>query len=180
MVPGFAWNNTPKTASSTAALILPKLDQLLLQCKAISLRVILNYIRCVPAVFNFLFRIPRRDGHYWRLLPLMKKYGTHFYYTATLGGRLRQVIVLDSTYENTQSEFEISRSADISFAASIAGSLLSADGSLSMDLAGSLDSSTTAEQQSQFETSSSRSTVITYGGPPGSFANNLGCTFELW
>lgn len=103
------------------------------------------------------------------VLPLMKKYGTHFYNTATLGGRLRQVTVLDSSYESTQSEFEIQKSADISFAASVSGTLLSADASLSLDLAGSLDSSTSSAQQSEYESSTSRSTVITYGGPPGSF-----------
>lgn len=103
------------------------------------------------------------------MLPLLYKYGTHFYNRATLGGRLRQLTVVSKSMLKQKSSSEISQHVDWSFSASLAVPSFSADGSYSK----TRDVSVTQEQQSEFESESIRSNVITYGGAPGSYGPNV-------
>lgn len=101
------------------------------------------------------------------LLRVIEKYGTHFYDHAVLGGRLRQVTTMSSGSRNSKTKEEINEQASLSFSASVSVPVFSASGSVS--LSGSIDSSSNSEDQSEYESNSFRSSVITYGGPPGSF-----------
>lgn len=99
------------------------------------------------------------------LYPIMKKYGTYYYKSASLGGKLTQVTTLSEELLDSKSSSEFSQSTQISFGASVSAPRFSA--STSYD--GSLDSTVSQEEQSTYESLSARSSVITQGGPPGSF-----------
>ncbi len=99
------------------------------------------------------------------LVNLVKKYGTHVYSSAVLGGKLRQVTTLKKEFQSSKTKQELEESAALSLSASVSGPAFSASGSFS----GSIDTSTSTESQASYEKSSFRSNVITYGGPPGSF-----------
>jgi hypothetical protein len=99
------------------------------------------------------------------LYPIMKKYGTYYYKSASLGGKLTQVTTLSEELLDSKSSSEFSQSTQISFGASVSAPRFSA--STSFD--GSLDSTVSQEEQSTYESLSARSSVITQGGPPGSF-----------
>lgn len=96
---------------------------------------------------------------------VIKKYGTHIYSSAVLGGRLRQVTTITKDTHSSKSKEELSESASLSFSASVSSPVFSASGSFS----GSVDSSSSTEKQGEYQDNSFRSTVLTYGGPPGSF-----------
>ena len=98
-------------------------------------------------------------------LKLVKRYGTHYYKRATLGGKLKQITAMSKTLSKSKTEQEQSQSAQRSFGASISSPVFSVSG----DYSDSSDSSVKGSDQQEFENQSSRSTVITYGGPPGSF-----------
>eukprot|EP00029_Vermamoeba_vermiformis_P005898 TRINITY_DN2177_c0_g1_i2.p1 TRINITY_DN2177_c0_g1~~TRINITY_DN2177_c0_g1_i2.p1 ORF type:complete len:565 (-),score=41.60 TRINITY_DN2177_c0_g1_i2:843-2537(-) len=117
------------------------------------------------------------------ILKLMNKYGTHYYKSATLGGRLRQVTVIDSQFTSKSNEREIKESSKLSLTGAVAGEAYGVKASLTGAYASSKDSTITTEQQRDFESSSSRSRIITYGGPPGSFgpsSSKAPSTFGEW
>lgn len=90
--------------------------------------------------------------------PLFRKYGTHYYKSATLGGKLKQITVLDGSYQNTKSEIELKQHAVVSLMSSISAPY------------GSSFSTNVAEaSQNDYARKSVRSSIITYGGPPGAF-----------
>ncbi len=99
------------------------------------------------------------------LVNLVKKCGTHVYSSAILGGKVRQVTTLKKEFQSSKTKQELEESAALSLSASVSGPAFSTSGSFS----GSVDTSTSREVQSSYERSSFRSSVITYGGPPGSF-----------
>lgn len=103
------------------------------------------------------------------VVAMIDKYGSHFYDSATLGGRLRQVTSVSSIFASSKTTTELEKHAQLSFGASVTSPLFSISG----DFRGSLDSSITAESQLEFEESSTHSSVITYGGPPGSFGPSV-------
>jgi hypothetical protein len=99
------------------------------------------------------------------LYPIMKKYGTYYYKSASLGGKLTQVTTLSEELLDSKSSSEYSQSTQISFGASVSAPRYSA----STNFDGSLDSTVSEEEQKTYESMSARSSVITQGGPPGSF-----------
>ena len=46
---------------------------------------------------------------------LIAKYGTHYYKSAALGGKLKQVVTVDSEYQQKRSSVELSESSQYSF-----------------------------------------------------------------
>jgi hypothetical protein len=113
------------------------------------------------------------------MIAMMKKYGTYFYDNVVLGGKLKQVTILDQNFESQRSKDELVQNAQKSFSGTISAPMFSASGSYDE----SIDSSIKSDQQSKFETSSQRTTVITYGGPPGSFGpalSNAPTNFGDW
>ena len=99
------------------------------------------------------------------VVDMIEKYGSHFYSNAVLGGRLSQVTSVSSSFASSKTSSELEAHAKLSFGASVSSPIFSVSGGFS----GSIDSSITTEQQEEFESSSTRSSVLTYGGPPGSF-----------
>jgi hypothetical protein len=99
-------------------------------------------------------------------LQLMFKYGTHYYKSATLGGKLTQVSVVDKTFESASTEDQLRQQSELSFGGAVSAPVFSA----SVSYTGSSDSDITEQSRSEYESSSSKSTVITHGGAPGAFA----------
>jgi organic hydroperoxide reductase OsmC/OhrA len=114
------------------------------------------------------------------MLPLLYKYGTHFYHRASLGGRLRQITSISKSMSNTKKSSEVSQHAAWSFSAAVSVPAFSASG----NYAGSKDVTVTEDQQQEFEQESIRSSILTYGGAPGSFgpttAANVPTDFGSW
>lgn len=99
------------------------------------------------------------------VVAMIDKYGTHFYQQAVLGGKLRQVTSVSKSYSSSKTKSELEQNSQLSFGASVTSPVFSVSG----DFSDSIDTSVSASEQQSFESSSTHSTVITYGGPPGSF-----------
>eukprot|EP01132_Coremiostelium_polycephalum_P003336 gene3336-4182_t len=99
------------------------------------------------------------------MVEILKKYGTYYFRTVTMGGRLTQITSMDYSFESDKTSSEIEESQKISFGMSIKAPMFSASG----DFSESKDSQVTSEQQKTYENSTSRSSIITYGGAVGSF-----------
>jgi len=113
------------------------------------------------------------------MMALMKKYGTYFYDNVVLGGKLKQVTILDQNFESQRSRNELVQNAQKSFSGTVSAPMFSGSGGYDS----SIDSSIDSDHQSKFESSSQRTTVITYGGPPGSFGpalSNAPTNFGDW
>eukprot|EP00029_Vermamoeba_vermiformis_P004855 TRINITY_DN1552_c0_g1_i1.p1 TRINITY_DN1552_c0_g1~~TRINITY_DN1552_c0_g1_i1.p1 ORF type:complete len:1041 (+),score=211.67 TRINITY_DN1552_c0_g1_i1:72-3125(+) len=114
-----------------------------------------------PAFLADLAKVNSTEG----VVKMIDKYGTHFYDSATLGGRLRQITSVSSVFASSKTSSELEKHAQLSFGASVSSPIFSVSG----DFYGSIDSTITTEQQQEFEEEATHSSVITYGGPPGSF-----------
>lgn len=81
---------------------------------------------------------------------------------------------------NTKKSSEVSQHAAWSFSAAVSVPAFSASG----NYAGSKDVTVTEDQQQEFEQESIRSSILTYGGAPGSFgpttAANVPTDFGSW
>jgi hypothetical protein len=114
------------------------------------------------------------------VLRLFNKYGTHYYKKASLGGKLKQITSVDDTFEKSSTEQEMSEQSRLQFSAGVSGlDIFSASFSSSY----SLQEESSFEQQREFQTSTSRSRIITYGGAPGSFgpsSNEAPSNFGDW
>jgi hypothetical protein len=99
------------------------------------------------------------------VVAMIDKYGTHFYQQAVLGGKLRQVTSVSKSYSSSKTKSELEQNSQLSFGASVTSPVFSVSG----DFSDSIDTSVSASEQQSFESSSTHSTVIPYGGPPGSF-----------
>ncbi|KAF2071293.1 hypothetical protein CYY_007382 [Polysphondylium violaceum] len=109
---------------------------------------------------------------------VIKTYGSLYYKTATLGGKLEQVSVVSNSYERSKTSQEIDRSMDMSFSVSASSKILPIRGSASMS--GSIDSKTSKEQQDEYEKNSKRSTLIVSGGQPGSYGEDDFNSLHSW
>jgi hypothetical protein len=110
---------------------------------------------------------------------LINKYGTHYYKRATLGGKLKQVTTLEKSYFEKKSNSDIKAHTERSFGGSISSPVFRASG----DYSDTSDSQTTSSSREEHEQNSYSSTVITYGGPPGSFgpiASDAPSNFGDW
>jgi len=107
---------------------------------------------------------------------VIKKYGSLYYKSATLGGKLEIHTVTDHSYSRTKTSTEIENSIDMSASGQITSPVFSGSASAS----GSIDTKTEASDQQEFEKSSSRSTVIVSGGEPGSYGKDSPNSFATW
>jgi len=87
-----------------------------------------------------------------------------------LGGKLEQISVVANSFASSKSSSEVEKSMDMSFSVAASSKILSVGGSVSMS--GSLESKTSQDQQSTFESNSARSTMTVYGGKPGSYGDD--------
>lgn len=115
------------------------------------------------------------------LYPIMEKYGTHYIKSATMGGKLVQLTSFHEDLLDDKISSEYSRNMELSFGLSASVPVF---GSGNIDFEGSLDTKETSDTQTHFEEKSSRTSIITYGGPPGSFGpdytNNAPTNFGDW
>ncbi|KYR01389.1 hypothetical protein DLAC_01978 [Tieghemostelium lacteum] len=99
------------------------------------------------------------------MLAIIEKYGSHYYKSVSLGGKLSQITVIS---EQTKSEFsssEVKESVKLSFSASVSSSIMNVHGSYSQ----SLDNEVTSQKQTEFNTKTTKTSVIVYGGAPGAY-----------
>ncbi|KAF2077652.1 hypothetical protein CYY_001039 [Polysphondylium violaceum] len=113
-----------------------------------------------------------------RMKGVVRTFGTAYYTSATLGGKLEQVSVVSRTFERSKTSQEIDRSMDMSFSVSASSKILPVRGSASMS--GSIDSKTSREDQDEYEKSSKRSTLIVSGGQPGSYGEDDFNSLHTW
>ncbi|KYQ92990.1 hypothetical protein DLAC_05594 [Tieghemostelium lacteum] len=108
----------------------------------------------------------------------IKKFGSLYYLSASLGGSLEQLTIASKTISSSKSEDELRIASSMSFSASVSSPYASGSASYSE----SLDTQTTVSQQQDFELESSRSTIITKGGQGGSFGPDYDSpsTFSDW
>ncbi|KYQ91470.1 pectin lyase-like family protein [Tieghemostelium lacteum] len=106
------------------------------------------------------------------------QYGTHFYREGTLGGKLKQVTKMDSSMSSEFSSDEVSDMSSYSFSVSVSAPVFTASASFSQNQGNSFST----ESLNKFSKSSSRSSVITYGGAAGSYgpSRNGPSTFGSW
>lgn len=93
------------------------------------------------------------------MLGVIRKYGSHFYNKAALGGKLSQVTFVETTAFESMSSKDIEENSQIHFAASVSAPIFSARVSTSY----SSNVQQSEEKQEQFSKSTSRTSVITYG-----------------
>lgn len=101
-----------------------------------------------------------------KMQAIISKYGTHYYKSAVMGGKLEQISIMDSQAESRMSSKEVQDSTQMSFSASVSSPVF---GSASASYSESVDSNIKTSDQTSFESSSSRSSIKIYGGAPGSF-----------
>ncbi|KYQ92323.1 hypothetical protein DLAC_06286 [Tieghemostelium lacteum] len=106
------------------------------------------------------------------------KYGTYYYKTAIMGGKLTQVSVVDSSFESSSTSSEMEQHTKLSFGASVKAPMFNAK----FDYAQSDDYQVSFSSQKEYESKSSRSTLITYGGAPASFnpSGDSVSDYESW
>lgn len=105
-------------------------------------------------------------------LAVVQKYGTHYYTRADMGGKLTQVSSIQESYFSSQSTVETSNAVQTSFGASVSGYGQSASGSVSY----AQTKTDNTDQQAEYESKTTKSSVIHKGRAPGSFGwltNNL-------
>ncbi|EGG23748.1 hypothetical protein DFA_05882 [Cavenderia fasciculata] len=110
---------------------------------------------------------------------VVKRYGTHFYQTAVLGGSLKQLTVIDKQTYQSESSTSWQESSQRSFSASASAPVMQASGRY----ADTSDYTVSGERQESMESKSSRSSVEVLGGEPGSYSPdspNQGNMLQSW
>ena len=119
---------------------------------------------------NFLADLNNAISDSDAMIALVEKYGTHYYTSANMGGKLVMTTSTSSSKAATTSESSTTKAVQISFSAKVSGYGANADA------AGSYSKATSENDaaQSDFESSSTHSSIISYGGAPGSFGPSGG------
>lgn len=105
------------------------------------------------------------DGSTTAMLSVVKKYGTHYYTSADMGGKLTMTTSTTMTTDTFSSSISTEKAVEASMSAKVSGWGANAEAAASFSKA----SSGTEEFQSTFESTSTHSSIIAYGGAPGSF-----------
>ncbi|KAF2071216.1 hypothetical protein CYY_007468 [Polysphondylium violaceum] len=110
------------------------------------------------------------------LVQVVKNYGSGFYKSATLGGKLEQLSVVDNSYEKSSSSQETESNHDWSFSASVSKGIFKG----SAKYHGSIENKKSSSQMQEFVKNSKRSTLTISGGAPGSYGEDEPNAFETW
>jgi hypothetical protein len=157
---GYAQEKSVSTATDTKKEMSDLLA--ITQTKCITSKV---YMRQIHWNRDFLDDIRQVDNSTESCSRIVKKYGTHYYRNAQLGGKLLQVTSISREYYFGSTQKEVAKATENSFGASVSAYGISA--SASTVFASSQTDNT--QKQSEFETKVSKSSIVTYGGAPGSF-----------
>ncbi|KAF2075449.1 hypothetical protein CYY_003230 [Polysphondylium violaceum] len=112
---------------------------------------------------------------------VMKKYGTIYYQSATLGGKLEVISIVSNSFTSRKSSNEVEKSTEVTASLQLSGSVFGASASAGIEGSVSLDSTNSESEQNDYETNSMRSTVKVYGGEPGSYGkDNDANAFNSW
>jgi hypothetical protein len=126
------------------------------------MKVEMNSVNFHPQFLAELAKVDTSE----KALAMMEKYGTHFYKSAILGGKLSVMSVVDKSLEQQSGASHISQQSELSFRAGVSAPVLNVRGEFSASPEHSIDEAS----RDEFEQSSTRSSVITSGGAPASFA----------
>ncbi|KAF2077731.1 hypothetical protein CYY_000978 [Polysphondylium violaceum] len=121
-----------------------------------------NRIALHPNLLKSLSEVEDVEG----VVELVKMYGTHYYISTYLGGKLSQLTIAKSSDATSEKESSYSSSA----AASLSASVNSPSFSVSASVSGSLDSSNDENEAKSNSESSTTSRILTYGGVPAAFS----------
>ncbi|KYR00012.1 hypothetical protein DLAC_03509 [Tieghemostelium lacteum] len=99
------------------------------------------------------------------MVDVIRKYGSYYYKSATLGGTVAQLTVVKSSSMNDMESIDVTKHAEMSFQASLSARVFS----VSAGYSNSIDSNVQESVQNDYVANTTRTTVISKGGPPGSF-----------
>jgi hypothetical protein len=102
------------------------------------------------------------------MLSIIDKYGTHYYRSVVMGGKLVQFSVTSEEYQSGSVKIELDAMAHAGFGGGAKLAKFSANANV--DVTGSFK--TALQKQYEFESNTTRSSIVTYGGAPGSFDSN--------
>ncbi|KYQ93943.1 hypothetical protein DLAC_04831 [Tieghemostelium lacteum] len=97
-------------------------------------------------------------------------YGNYYYKTAVLGGKITQLTVVESSTVDSSSSSSLEAKSAYTFAGSISASIFSVKAAASGEYSKSTDNSYSQEEQEHFESTSTRTTIRSLGGPPGALS----------
>ncbi|KYQ88511.1 hypothetical protein DLAC_11229 [Tieghemostelium lacteum] len=97
---------------------------------------------------------------------LIKKYGSLYYKSATLGGSLVQVTYTNNTSGSESGSNSVEKKAEMSMSLSVSSPVFNVGGGASQ----STDSKISEEEQQAYEKSSKRTNILVKGGNPGVFS----------
>jgi len=107
---------------------------------------------------------------------LIKKYGSLYYKSAVMGGKIEVITIVKNSFSSTISSKDVAKAMDMSVSAQVSYKVFSASASTTQ----SIDSKTSQQQQEDFEKNSERSKVHIIGGQPGSYGLNEPNAFATW
>ncbi|KYQ92324.1 hypothetical protein DLAC_06287 [Tieghemostelium lacteum] len=116
---------------------------------------------------NFLKSISQVEDEL-QMLDIINEYGTHFYKSVSLGGKLTQITVISEETKEEFSSSEMKDSLALSFSASVSAPILKVSGSYYK----SQDNEVSTTTQKSFNTKTVKTSVITYGGAPGAYSSD--------
>ncbi|EGG16986.1 hypothetical protein DFA_07967 [Cavenderia fasciculata] len=137
-------------------------------------------VELVETVFHPTFlRDIRRCKTLDDMLNIIRRYGTHYIKSAVLGGKLIQSTITTEEITTSEDESEWAESSKRSMGASVKTPVLQGGASHS----DTSDSTQTGKQQQEKEAKSERTSIVTLGGEPGSYApgsSSQGEMFQKW
>jgi len=131
-------------------------------CKATYVEMDLSRMRFHP---NFLLDLSSVKD-VGDMLTLIQRYGTHFYFSTFLGGKLSQITVTSEKNVEKEGEKSWTESSQDALSVSVTSPSFSVKGSYSK----SLDKTNSATTQESNKKSSTTSKILTYGGVPAAFS----------
>ncbi|KAF2074301.1 hypothetical protein CYY_004395 [Polysphondylium violaceum] len=110
------------------------------------------------------------------MIKVINNYGSGFYKSATLGGKLEQLTSIENSYLQKVSSYEIEKNNNYALAVSVSAGIFKGKASQR----GSIDKSTSQAQMEEYIKNSKRSTLTVVGGAPGSYGEEEPNAFETW
>ncbi|EFA79393.1 hypothetical protein PPL_07811 [Heterostelium album PN500] len=172
---GFSLDGSIETArdqsqSSTKNVFVTELN-----CKTSYIEMDDQRIRFHPMFLKDLATIEQESD----LLKIFDKYGTYYYSSAYMGGKLVQISTTSESIDTDEKKKKWSIAAEATFGASINAPGFDGEGKATINAGMSSEEESLSEVQSK----STYSSIITYGGPPASFAPSdsfMSTTYQGW